>query len=154
MKADDEPRSWGLRDDMTVHIRSIKRALDAIASVDEGANFLVMCDLNNVGMNLTFSNRDFTGEEELTRYTERFRGRRLRLLPKTANATFWNGSGSSRPSAGLDYVYASERLSFRHFAGGAEVLVRGWPEFGSVPEQEAFIANFSDHALLDGEVHS
>jgi hypothetical protein len=109
--------------------------------------------VNNVGMNLTFSDRDFTGEEELARYTARFRGRRLRLLPKSANATFWNGSDSATPPADLDHVYASAHLRFRQFDGGAEVLVRGWPEFDTVAEQDDFIRDFSDHALLYAEIH-
>lgn len=154
MKANDEPRSWGLRDDMTLHIRSLKQTLDNVAPDGEDANFLIMGDINNVGMNLTYSDRDFNSNEELARYSARFAGRKLRLLPKTANFTFSNGSSSSTTPVNLDHVYASEHLNFRQFDNNAEVLVRGWPEFDDVASQDDFIAKFSDHALLYGEVQS
>ena len=154
MKADDEPRSWGLRDDMSMHIQSLKHTLDKIAASDDGANLLIMGDINNVGMNLTFSDKDFNGEEELGRYTARFQGRDLKLLQKTANVTFWNGSSSPTPPANLDHVYASEHLKFRQYGGSADVLVRGWPEYDEVAKQDKFIADYSDHALLYGEVQS
>ncbi len=154
MKADDQPRSWGLRDNMTMHIQGLKRKLDSITPGDADANFMVLGDFNNVGMNLTFSERDFKGDEELARYSDRFKKRRLRLLPKTSEFTFSNGSQSSTQPANLDHVYAARHLNFRQFDGNAEVLVKGWPEFGTVAEQDSFIADYSDHALLYGEVHT
>ncbi len=153
LKADDRPRSWGLRDDMTLSIRSLKRKLDDLADTEEGANFLVMGDFNNVGMDLAYSNKDFSGDEELARYNSRFSSRKLRLLSKTADLTFSNGSTSATEPADLDHVYASRHLNFHRFENDAEVLVRGWPEFDTVAEQDAFIADYSDHALLYGEVH-
>lgn len=154
LKADDAPRSWGLRDHMSTKIQSLKNALDGKANVPDGANFLVMGDFNNVGMDVTFSDRDFTQDEEMERYVKRFTGKKLRLLNKTANLTFSNGSGSSTPPANLDHVFASKHLKFKKFAGGAEVAVRGWPELPTVAAQDKFIADLSDHALLYGEVHT
>ncbi len=71
-KADHEPRSWGLRDDMTMHILRLKRVLDKKSATGR-ANLIVTGDFNNVGMNLTYSTRDFSPAEEPMRYSDRFR---------------------------------------------------------------------------------
>ena len=154
MKADDKPRSWGLRDDMTMHIQRLKNALDNLATGENGSNFLVLGDFNNVGMNLPFSDRDFSQDEELQRFSSRFQNKDLRLLSKTALLTFSNGSTSPTQPANLDHVYAADHLAFRQFDGNAEILVRGWPELATAAEQDAWIADYSDHALLYGEVHT
>ena len=43
-KSFDQPRDWGLRDDMFAHTASLKRKLDKAAGVDRRANFIVMGD--------------------------------------------------------------------------------------------------------------
>ncbi len=153
IKADDEPRSWGLRDDMIVHVGNLKNVLDNLAGGQ--ANLLVMGDLNTVGMNLKFSDRDWAADEELERYDRFFdhHARSMRRLAKTHDNTLWGGSVSSFAPANVDNVYASDTLQFRTFDGGSEILVRGWPELGTVAEQDTWIAQFSDHALSYGEVH-
>lgn len=153
LKSADDPKSWGLRDDMIGHVAGLKRALDAMPGVpDDGAHFLCMGDFNTMGMNLTYSEKDLNPLEELDRYERRLKRKNVRLLLKTAPATWWNGSGSSYAPSDLDHVFASSNLSFRSF-DGAEIDVRGWPTLGTDAEKTDWIAQHSDHALLYGEVH-
>ncbi|MCB0198069.1 MAG: endonuclease/exonuclease/phosphatase family protein [Anaerolineae bacterium] len=151
LKSFPEPRSWGLRDDMIGHIISLKKALDRAPGVsDEGANFLCLGDFNTMGMNLTYSDKDMTGQEELDRYVKRLGRQNMKLLSKSANFTWWNGQSSTSPS-NLDHVFASKALDFEQL-NGAESQVRGWPELATTAEQVDWIGTHSDHAMLYGEV--
>ena len=152
MKSLPDPHSWGLRDDMIGHVIGLKRVLDgAPESPPEGANFICVGDLNTMGMNVTYSDKDMTGTEELGRYVKRLRHRRMRLLAKTADHTWWGGTASYPPS-NLDHTFASNALNFKKF-DGAEILVRGWPELPMEAERINWIRKHSDHAMLYGEVH-
>ena len=151
MKSSPNPHSWGLRDDMIGHVISLKRALDrAPGAPPHGANFICAGDFNTMGMNVTYSDKDMDGAEELGRYVRRLRQKRMRLLSKTADHTWWGGTESYRPS-NLDHVFASDALEFSKF-NGAEILVCGWPELPAETEQINWIEGHSDHAMLYGEV--
>ena len=153
MKSSPDPHSWGLRDDMIGHVLGLKRALDKTPGAPpHGANFICMGDLNTMGMNVTYSDKDMTGAEELERYVKRFKPKKVRLLSKTSDYTWWGGSESDYPPSNLDHVLASDSLNFREF-DGMEILVRGWPELPTEEEQTNWIKNHSDHAMLYGEVH-
>jgi len=153
IKSSPDPHSWGLRDDMIGHVIGLKRALDkASGSSPEGANFICMGDLNTMGMNVTYSDKDMTGAEELKRYARRLSPKNMELLPKNSDHTWWAGSGSSYPPSDLDHVFASKSLNFRKF-GQAEIDVRGWPELPTPAQQTDWIKKHSDHAMLYGEVH-
>ena len=113
-----------------MHILRLKRALDK-KTAPVPSQLIVTGDINNVGMNLTYRNRDFSGNEELERYQRRFARAGLRLVPKSSAVTFWNGTASPSAAVDLDHLFASEALRLPQFSGGAEVLVRGWPELSS-----------------------
>ena len=151
LKAMDKPLSWGLRDDMVYHIRSLKKRLDEIAN--NHANFIALGDYNAVGMNLTFSNKDISDTEELARYENVFNSRNLVLVPKDQLFTFSNGSQSNDPPADMDHVFASEHLNIRRLDNSAGVNVKGWPELATDVDKDQWIAELSDHAMIYGEVH-
>ena len=152
LKSLPDPRSWGLRDDMISHILNLKKALDKASGKPEGANFICMGDFNTMGLNVTYAKNDMSGAEELARYSRRFKGRKMRLLPKTAPATWWGGQDTTIPPSNLDHVFASQSLQFQKFAQDAEVAVRGWPELADEITQTDWINNHSDHGLLYSEV--
>jgi len=152
IKSSPEPRSWGLRDDMMGHVINLKKALDKKDGTAQGANFLCLGDLNTMGMNLTYSDNDVSGAEELARYEKRLAKRNLRLLKKTHGATWWGGTATYAPS-NLDHVFASTHLKFKQFSG-ADVAVLGWPEKSTDAQKKTWISKYSDHALIYGEVHS
>ena len=149
LKAADAVIDFGVRAYQHDKARSLRKALDA-GSPSGRANFILAGDLNNVGMNLSFSNRDITIAEEIERlramYGSRFDD--LVLLGKTSEATFWNGPGSSDPPADIDHVVAASRVRFAPVSGDKSVAVKGWPELPSDSEKLAWIRRFSDHALL------
>ena len=149
LKAADAAIDFGVRTYQHDKVRSLRKALDAAAAT-ERANFIMAGDLNNVGMNLTFSSRDITIEEEIDRMRHMYESRfdELVLLGKTANATFWNGPGSSDPPSDIDHVVAASRINLAMLPGGKSVEVKGWPELGTDDEKAQWIRRFSDHALL------
>ncbi|MEM8974912.1 MAG: hypothetical protein AAGD43_22865 [Pseudomonadota bacterium] len=151
LKAFDKPVGWGLRDDMIHHIRNLKRALDGVAGQD--ANLIAMGDINNVGLNVTFADNDMTEDAELARYDRIFNARNMSLAPKDRNETLWNGPGATDPPADADHAFVSDHLDIRPGAVGAGLRVRGWPEFATDQEKGLWIRDFSDHALIYGEVH-
>lgn len=152
MKSADDPHSWGLRDDMIGHVGHLKNALDKVPGAPPGgANFIVMGDLNTMGMDLTYSDKDVSGEEELQRYVKRLKPKHMRLLPKSFPHTWWGGSGTTLPPSDLDHVFASDDLQFEKF-GQADIDVRGWPKLPTAAQRTDWIKKHSDHALLYGEV--
>jgi endonuclease/exonuclease/phosphatase family metal-dependent hydrolase len=154
LKSFDDPRSWGLRDDMFKHVASLKRALDRRSPAGP-AKFMVMGDLNTMGLSAPFNDvSDIDGMQEL-RFVEKRMGRvHLRRLPKTHELTWWNGSKNYAPGSSLDHVFAEETMRFKSFGDGAEIAVTGWPEEGTEDAQRSWIGRYSDHALLYGEIHS
>lgn len=151
LKAFDTPVSWGLRDDMVSHVRSLKKRLDAIAAGK--ANFIALGDYNAVGLNVTYADNDMTDSEELIRYKNVLGYRQLILVPKDRAYTLWNGPGSSQPPADADHVFASEHLDIRPSAQGKGVSVKGWPELQTDAEKGKWISELSDHGMIYGEVH-
>lgn len=150
LKAADAAIDLGVRVHQHDKARSLRRALDGVATDGERANFIVAGDLNNVGMDLTFSERDITLEDERSRIKTMYESRfdRMRLLAKSAPATFWNGPGSTDPPSDLDHVLAASHVTFEPFSGGAVVEVKGWPEESDEATKGAWIAKYSDHAIL------
>ena len=149
LKAADAAIDFGVRAYQHEKARSLRKALDA-ASPSGRANFILAGDLNNVGMNLSFSGRDITIKEEIERLRSMYGSRfdALVLLEKTADATFWNGPGSSDPPADIDHVVAASRVHFAALAGDKTVEVKGWPELDTDLAKQAWIRRYSDHALL------
>ena len=149
LKAADAAIDFGVRAYQHDKVRSLRKSLDSAAASDR-ANFIMAGDLNNVGMNLSFSDRDITIDEEIARLRNMYQSRfdDLVLLKKTSNATFWNGPGSSDPPADIDHVVAASRVHVAKLPNGDSVQVKGWPELTTDAEKAAWIRRFSDHALL------
>ena len=152
MKSMDDPRSWGLRDDMIGHVINLKKALDSnIDDPDLDANFICMGDLNTMGMNLTYSDKDMDGSDELERYVKRLKRQNIKLLKKDFPNTWWNGIGSTDPPSDLDHVFASDTPKFTKLCQ-TTIAVKGWPEKNTPAKQTEWIKKHSDHAMLYGEV--
>lgn len=130
LKAADAAIDLGVRVHQHDKARSLRRALDGVATDGERANFIVAGDLNNVGMDLTFSERDITLDDERSRIKKMYESRfdEMRLLAKSAPATFWNGPGSSDPPSDLHHVLAASHVTFEALSGDAVIEVTGWPE--------------------------
>ncbi|KAA9131990.1 endonuclease/exonuclease/phosphatase family protein [Marinihelvus fidelis] len=153
VKSFDYPLAWGLRDDMFKHAASLKRTLDKLSGDGENGRLLVLGDLNTMGLSAAYNDvSDIDGAQELAFLEKRFRAVDMRLLSKTHPDSWWNGRDNWAPSS-LDHVFASEELSFKTF-DGADIRVHGWPEKNTLTQKRAWIDNFSDHALLYGEIHT
>lgn len=156
LKSLSVPKGFGLRDDMTeraIKFRKVLDKADAKAGGSGRANFLFLGDLNTMGMNLTYSKKDISGQEEIARLRKRLghKSVSMRILSKSHGATYWPGSTSSYSASDLDHVVAADHLQFRTF-GGVDVDVRGWVDEPSDAKKDAWAKKFSDHALLYFEV--
>jgi hypothetical protein len=150
LKSLTDPRGFGLRDDQTERALKFGNVLNN-AAADGQANYIFLGDLNTMGMNLTFSPKDLSADEEIARLKARCPSRKLTVLEKSEPATFWPGSSSSLPPSNLDHVVAADHLTFRDFDGMA-VSVRGWPQQQTDADKDKWAAKFSDHAMLFFEV--
>ena len=150
LKSLTDPRGFGLRDDQTERALKFRNVLNN-AAADGKANYIFMGDFNTMGMDLSFSTKDLSSDEEIGRLKARCPSRKLVVLDKSEPATFFNGSTSSIPPSNLDHVVASDHLTFKNF-GGAQVSVRGWPQEPTPAAKDKWIAKFSDHAMLFFEV--
>lgn len=150
LKAADEPIDFGVRVYQHEKARNLRKALDKSTANNQPANFIVAGDLNNVGMYLTFSNEGISLDEEESRIKGMYESRYdlMRRLPKSADATFWNGPGSSDPPSDLDHVLAASQISFQKDRNDAEVRVIGWPDEPTDAAKQAWITKYSDHALI------
>lgn len=146
LKSFPSPEGFGLRDAMFEKVRSLKDAIDR--GTNETCQFILVGDLNTMGLNLTYSGKDLSGAEELTRIDKILGGKKLRRQPKSHSATFNNGSASSYPPADLDHVYASDNCQLLEASPGVTVRVAGWAEQTSPAQVDQWIAAFSDHAPL------
>lgn len=154
LKSSDDPRSFGLRDDM------IRRAIkfSKVLRLDEiPANYLFIGDLNTMGMNYYYD-RDISPETELRR-SERYAGQwyDLKRMEKTFEKSWNNGSDSSYDPANLDHCYAAKHMQFKLFPnkdreGQSPVDVRGWVDISAQEEQDEWIDQYSDHSMLYLEV--
>jgi len=158
-----EPRGMGLRDDMLERALEFRRNLDKADKAAGGtgqARYLFLGDLNIMGLDYPFG-RSIDAALELQKWDKeaaRARYGGMRRLAKTQDISWSNGSGSRIPDSDLDHVFASSNLKFRSFkrpADGqsAEVMLRGWPEAATAAARDAWIRDYSDHALLYFEIH-
>jgi hypothetical protein len=123
---------------------------DAIPPV----NYMFMGDLNTMGLDFNSDGRfEVSATREIDELRKRAEASKMRLLSKTGNATWNNGSASQFSPADLDHVVVADHLEFSRF-GGKEVLLRGWPECRSSAEIDNWIDDYSDHALLYFEVQA
>lgn len=155
----NDPRGMGLRDDMLERAFDFRGTLDKAQGGPGKAKYVFLGDLNTMGMEYPFD-RSIDHTIELAKW-DRYAARAkvsMRRLPKTHDATWFNGSKSSLPPSNLDHVYASTNLKFKVFkrpdATEANVAVRGWVQEKTDAAKDAWIGRFSDHSLLYFEVHS
>jgi exonuclease III len=153
----NDPRGMGLRDDMLERAFDFRGALDKAAGGRGQARYMFIGDLNTMGMTYPFGH-DIGASAELQKW-DRFAARAsvgMRRLVKTHDASWSNGSGSSLAPSNLDHVYASNNLRFRTWpradGGEAEVALRGWVDEPTDAKKDAWIARYSDHALMYFEV--
>lgn len=152
----DDPRGFGLRQDMVDRAFTFKREVVDVISPAE-PNFIFLGDLNTMGLEYVFAQPGGPGtqlerdrasaEHEIARLSYEGGKVGMRVLTKTRDATWRSLSDESN----LDHVVAADHLQFRQFSG-RDVEVRGWPELGSEQEQRDWIEDFSDHGLLFFEV--
>ncbi len=150
----DEPRGFGLRDEMAIRAIKFRKVLNNAVGGD--ANYIFLGDLNSMGLNYPYGG-DIDPTTELRRWDYRAtRYYDMLRLAKTHDVTWSNGSGSSIPDSNLDHVYASEHLDFQEFdrvdGSKAQVSVRGWVDEQTIAAKDQWIADFSDHNLLYLEV--
>jgi len=154
LKSLPDPEGFGLRNAMIENANGLWRAVrdsEAAAGVAE-VPFLLVGDLNLMGLELAFSDSDIPASEEIARVVRRFARTGLRHLRKTHPATWSKGSASSLAASDLDHVFAARHMRFADMGAGAEVRVAGWPELPPGPQQDDWIARYSDHAALIFEV--
>ncbi len=153
LKSSSNPEGFGLRAAMLDHARDLAKAIRGRAAArGEPPAFMVMGDLNLMGMTLTFSRTDIPADEEIGRTARFMAGQGLRLLPKSHPATWSGGTGSSYPDSDLDHVLAFREMTFAPQPGGAEVLVGGWALLAG-QAREDWLTSHSDHTpiLVDVE---
>ena len=157
LKSKDDPRSFGLRDDMISKAIKFRKTLtrDNIPP-----NYLFIGDLNTMGMNYRFD-RDIDADTELRKsdsYASRYYD--MERLAKTYPHTWSNGTGSSIPDSALDHCYGAEHMNFLQFnnkdnqPGTSPVDVRGWVDAQTPAEKDDWIEKYSDHCYLYLEVHN
>jgi hypothetical protein len=149
-KSSAAPIGLGIRDDQFERALKFRKTLDDAAGGAGKANYLFLGDLNTMGMKYPFG-KAIESDLELKKLDQGAGRRKMRRLSKNSPHTWSNGSGSSIPPSNLDHVVAAEHLAFRQF-GGADIDVRGWPKLKKEAEQDKWIRDFSDHALLFLEV--
>jgi exonuclease III len=154
LASSNEPRGFGLRDDMAVRAINFRKTLDKASGGN--ANYIFLGDLNTMGLDYPYK-KEIESAVELKRWDTRakqFYG--LRRLIKTQDVTWSNGSVSTIPDSNLDHVYASAHLKFKQFnktsSEKADVSVRGWVNAKSDAEKNKWIKDYSDHSLLFLEV--
>jgi hypothetical protein len=156
LKSKNDPRSFGLRDDMLTKAIKFKKTL---TRDNLPPNYLFIGDLNVMGMNY-YADRDIDATTELRKsdnYARRYYD--LIRIPKTYPKTWSNGSGSSVPDSDLDHCYAASQLNFKQFnnkngqAGTSPVDVRGWADEPDAASKDRWIHEYSDHCYLYLEVH-
>jgi len=149
-KSGMEPRGLGLRDDMLIRALDFAKVLDRGTPPGKRANYIFLGDFNIMGMEYRYVREsDLPAAKELLKLERGARSKKMRVLDKDAEFTWWGG-GSIDPSS-LDFVVARDHLTFKRF-GESEVSVRGWPSLPPGDERLAWVRRYSDHALLYFEV--
>ncbi len=154
LASSNEPRGFGLRDDMASRALKFRKTLDKAAGGK--AHYLFLGDLNTMGLDYPYQ-KDIDVATELKKWDARAsQYYDMRRLAKSHEASWSNGSSSSIPDSSLDHVYAANHLKFKLFprpdGGKAEVDVRGWTNQPTLAAKDKWIKDFSDHSLLYLEV--
>lgn len=152
-KSGNDPKGFGLRDDMLLRALNFKRKVLDKAAAANGTgpvNYLFMGDLNTMGMKYPYQ-KDISGTLEITHLTKQTKKYGMKVLTKTHPNTWSNGTTSTIPDSNLDHVVASDHMKFKLFSG-SEVKLTGWPEATTAAAKNKWIKDYSDHAILYMEV--
>lgn len=162
LKSSHQPIGLGLRDDQLNHAFRLKRTLDKALPRNWNAHFIIVGDLNTMGMDYRPKQKRIDPSAELKKIDliAGYRRHGMRRLTKTAPWTWWNGPDGKFDKADLDHVIASKHLSFTPQIkncssdgyGGKDVVVRGWVDFQTDAEAKDWINQYSDHCYLLFEV--
>ncbi|MDJ0944738.1 MAG: hypothetical protein QNJ30_14825 [Kiloniellales bacterium] len=147
VKSMRDPKGFGLRYDMMKRAFDFRKVLKKAAKGGE-PNYLIVGDLNTMGMDYYGSDKDVSGKREVSELGKAAQRRGMSLLGKTQANTYWHPKYGE---SDLDQVVAMEHLEFRSF-GGKPVRVTGWPDEPTDDDKAAWVETFSDHALLYFEV--
>lgn len=151
LKSGANPEDFGLRDAAFGSAFSLGKAIDKATG---GAGNFVFCgDLNTMGIDdpAPYSKVvDLTAEQEIARLAAWATRRDMKLLPKDAPHSWWNGSSGYVRSA-LDHVVAADHMDVKGSGGAAEVTAFGWPRVDEA-HVDRWLVDYSDHALLWFEV--
>ena len=153
LKSMPSPEGFGLRDAMFDKIFNLKKQLDKASQRlsgddDAKANFIVLGDMNTMGMDYERKQHDIPMEEEVRIVKARFKRRKIDALEKNHPHTFFNGSDSRYPPSELDHVFAARHLGFKANRDGSFVDVGGWAKEPTEAKKDKWIELFSDHAPL------
>jgi len=153
-KSHTVPVGFGTRDDQFKNAFDLKKALDKEAGGIGKSNFIILGDLNTMGMDYLFD-KDIEAEIELKKLAKNAKTREMRILEKDFDKTWTNGRSMF---GNLDHVIASEQLKFER-VDNAEVNVSGWKELVNLehPTESGnafkhFVKKVSDHNSLYFEV--
>ena len=162
LKSSSEPVGLGLRDNQLHHAFKLKRTLDKALPDNRDAHFIIVGDLNTMGMKYYPRTKGIDQFAELKKidWIAGNRWNRMRRLTKSAPWTWWNGPDGKYEKSDLDHVIASKHLKFTPQFDRTntdeneinEVAVRGWIDFPTDEAAKEWIDKFSDHCYLLFEV--
>lgn len=153
LKSLTDPKGFGLRDEMLKLALKFRMRLDVAAGGKGKANYLFVGDLNTMGLDYPYTQHDISAEMEINELKRRARHytKKMMVLEKSEENTWWGGSTSKLGPSNLDHVVAADHLMFKDFRG-AQVDVRGWPQEATDAAKDTWVEKYSDHALLYFEV--
>ena len=153
-KSHTVPVGFGIRDDQFKNAFDLKKKLDKAAGGHGKAKFIILGDLNTMGMDYLFQ-KDIDAEFELKKLERHANNREMKLLKKDFNYTWTNGR---KMFGDLDQVLASKQIKFNPMKKH-EVKVTGWKEYlnselkpKSKSKFNNFVKKISDHNALYFEV--
>jgi len=152
-KSHTTPVGFGTRDDQFKKALDLKKKLDKKAGGTNKAKFIILGDLNTMGMDYLFD-KDVQAEYELKKLAKHAANRGMKILEKNYNYTWTNGR---KMFGNLDHVIASDHIDFTPFSNNSDVKVSGWRELLDNPNHENssftnFVKKVSDHNALYFEI--
>jgi hypothetical protein len=149
-----EAPSFGNRSEMFDKIWSVKKALDKKSPGGAESKFIVLGDLNTMGLQFPLRKKADTRVSEMDeiKALEAIALKQdMVLLPKEFVSTFNNGKFTSN----LDHVLATNNVAFRQFGLIQDqpffVRVTGWQQLQG-NARKTFIDTISDHCSLYCEI--
>jgi exonuclease III len=150
-----EAPDFGNRNEMFEKIWHLKKALDKKTKDNSGSKFIVLGDLNTMG--LKYPSRRVgdirVSEEDEIVALDTFANKKDMFRPKKQfNQTFNNG----RLVSDLDHIFATANISFKELGRTTadepyHVKVSGWQQLTG-NARKTFIEKISDHCLLYAEI--